>query len=279
MTEQSDIFQDSCNKYADEAKAVFFLGNIVKGKQFKYAIAEKYFSHRFIRQILLSLAYHATPQQIRNKMHEKSFEKAPLNIEQNSGIRIPSQVDAGSLHVVYKIAGEDGKHYALSVCKAMFRDTSSALAHAKQQKREQEYYKCMFKEVPELILDESYFVYEKPDKNTSVMFTRDFIQGPIRDIFFIKKNEIEKMLDANPFLDQQLKSFVDVAIKNRLSIEHNQLDILGMNNLSIAGPVGEEKLVFIDPHERGNKTPKMELKIHNRISYLQQIVSERTPQG
>lgn len=275
MIEKYQSFDEAFKKVRNVAAGVFLYGDTMDTKQIKNAISNGCINEKLIVKAGLALVYSTIPKNIKNKLLEKPFEHYPFIKQRDEVCNVPMKIGSGSLNSVYLIK-EGDKSYALSLNRLAFKDVSSAVHYAKQQEEEHKYYKDIFKNNPNLILSESYLVYEKCNNSPSIMFIREFLEGPIKDVFLIGREELGSILNNNPRLEQCFDLFVNTLIKNRDLIEDEQLDLLGVNNLAIAGPVGKEKLILLDPHTKTCKTSESRQRIHNRISYLQEIYVERS---
>lgn len=273
MIEPIESLGEAFNKTARLAREVFILGDVPNRNQIKEVLSAKSSSKRFLIKAGLALIYNNLPEDLRSRLHEKLFEKLPLHIKGEGEYRILEKIGSGSTNSVYLLSNRDKKSYALAQSKLSFRDTSSALRFSERQKLEYEYFKRIFKDIPGLIQRESYAIYERDDGASSVMFIREFVPGPLKDIFDIPKDELNKLLTNNQLLSNQLTKFVEISIKNKNVIVGEQLDILGNNNLAIAGEKGNERLILLDPHTRVNKISFAEKKINDRLEYLKDIVS------
>lgn len=275
MIEKYQPLREISNKAKNVAGSIFFFGDTVTTDQLKYAISEGCLTKKLIVRAGLSAIYSILPQKTKENLLKRPFDNSPIKFDDNQNGLSPEKIGSGSTNVVYLL--KDGeKYYALSIYKYVFNDTSSAIQYAKRQESEYKFYREMYREIPDLILDESYIVYKRYDKISSVMFMREFIDGPIRDVFSIGRKELDNVLDANVDLEHQFNVFVKITMKNVDYIENVQLDILGQRNLSIAGPAGQERLVLMDPHDKLCKTDKSKKRIHDRISYLEQVYLERS---
>jgi hypothetical protein len=270
--------EEVIHKAKDVVNRTFILGDAPNSDQIKEAVSERPLDGRALIKAGLALIYNNLSEDTKNKLHEKAFENLPLDIQKIGGYRVLNKIGFGGMNSVYLLSDGNEKSYSVSLYKRGFKDAASARSFVEEQKQEYEYFKDMYKEIPDLVQKESYVIYERHDGVPSVMFIREFIPGPLRDIFYTSKEELSRMFKGNQYLMDQLLKFTTISMQHKDVVLDKGLDLLGIDNLAIAGKVGEERLVFLDPHTIDiiGKRPELRQKICERLQYLQQIVEERT---
>jgi len=148
------------------------------------------------------------------------------------------------------------------------------LSVAKEQKGEYEYISEVYKDIPGLIPKEYYLIMHGPTMAIPVAAViQPFIGENLRDVFEdFEKDELLDLLQRNKPLANQISKFAEVARTDESLIE-NELDLLGKDNLAIAGDKGDERLLLLDPHFRSHPIRSTETKkrIEERINYIEEL--------
>lgn len=221
----------------------------------------------FVRQFM--------PRSIKLGIQEKVFTNMPLDIPKPEGYRVLERLGSGGVNTVYLLNSEKGKSYSIGMRRRGFKDPNTAWEYAREETREYKVVNNIYRELPGLIPRESQVVFTDFKEQPSVMFVREFVPGPLRDIFAIGKKELLTILSSNPDFKDQLLKFVSLSDKNADFVIGNQLDLLGKYNLSVAGEKGKENLILLDPHTRepAYRTSEKADEIRQRLNYLRGFVS------
>lgn len=117
-------------------------------------------------------------------------------------------------------------------------------------KKEYEYIKKIYKEMPELIPLEHFLMIDDPyhrSKFAAATILQPFVSGEIRDIFDVKPEELKNMSQKNSFFKEQLEKFCSTTLD--YAQENGEvIDLLGPKNVSVVKSEEGERLVLLDPH-------------------------------
>lgn len=222
----------------------------------------------------LTVIYNGLPNSIKKSLQEQAFEKIPLNIPETSDYRVMERLGSGGMNIVYFFSPHENGSFSVGLKRRGFDTAEEAWKFAKTQKLEYEYFRDMYKSIPDLVPEENQVVYRNYKNEASVMFVREYVPEPLRDIFMIPKEELENIIISNGRFRDQLLKFVTVSMENLGVVINEELDILGDKNLAVVGERGKERLVLLDPHTIQVKNTEIRSKIGNRLSQLKEMVEE-----
>lgn len=214
-------------------------------------------------------------QELKNRFGY-SFEKSPFNPETYS---INKKIGRGYVNEVFLLEASN-PHEPSFVLKVNTLSKNQTVAHlvdtALDQQREYKVISAAYFSIHGLVPKEFHLIINNPRKRNDMpvaAMIQPFMGYDIRDIFALQENELKDMLRVNDNLWEQVQMFVEITKDNTLLIQ-NEVDILGSNNLSIVGELGEERLVFLDPHftSKNSESKDRRAEIIERLNYLENIV-------
>ena len=227
---------------------------------------------RALLRAMLTSVRNALPKDLVTRRHEKLFAHMPIDIPDTAEGRTLKKIGSGYINTVYLLEGQGSASWAIGVRRSGFETSSSAWDYAIGQQRDYEKIKGMFSHIPQLIPNEWRILYDRHDGKPGVMFFREFVEGPIRDVFDFSKEELQARIGNNPNLNSQMTGFSTVCMEN---IDDYPVDLFGKNNLVITGSSGSERLVLLEPHTcDSNPSPETKQEIHDKIVYLNQIIKD-----
>lgn len=216
----------------------------------KETLSKRPIPERELLTIALEMIAGRLPGSLNNRLHALAFTYAPLDIPYFNGnnYRLLERIGAGGVNTVYLLNTREGNSWAMGIRKEYFLTLAQAQAYAKEQETDYTDVKKIYSTQKNLIPEEFRVIYETHSGYPNVMFFRKFVPGPIKDIFSYNNKGLVELLQRNNKLRGQLSEFVNTSTKNMRWIAQNNLDLLGTNNLVIAGDMGTENLVLLEPH-------------------------------
>jgi len=209
------------------------------------------------------------------KDFDYSQDKMPFN---PNVYVLKEKIGSGGANDVFLLSAQENglPSYALKVCHASreAQNTEKIVQMAREQRAEYQRIAFAYKAIDDLIPREHYFIAHGPRAGEPVsVMLQVFIGEDMKDVFKdISKDEFVDLLRNNGFLNRQLAGFITATESNPALIE-NDLDLLGKNNLVVAGDKGEERLILLDPHfiSVGCRSPETRSEIVRRFNYLKEI--------
>lgn len=259
------------------ADGVFIFGDAQDRKiaeQIVGALKSRPIAKGVLLRSCLTVIQKLLPSDLKSELRQKVFAKAPFEIPQTSGYRVLEKLGFGGVNSVYLLkSGVSGSSYAVGMRRISFGDQKSALGYASRQQRQYEHIKRLYSQVPELVVSENHIVFSDHKNRPSVLFIREFVPGPLRDIFQIGERELSRIVSENQTFNYQLTKFVEISTGNEKFVVSEQLDLLGENNLGVVGEKGKERLILLDPHTTDSgKTENRSVQIKIRLNYLAAFV-------
>lgn len=207
--------------------------------------------HKFQKfTAFLRIAKEIVPDFIQEKYRESLYDtsKLPFNLEEFS---YEGRIGMGGENYVFLFESKE-KDTPSFVFKTDYRDSCDAddlLEVAKKRKKEYEWMKERFSEMPDLIPEEHFLITENPKKDRCgiVASIQKFMGHNLRDLLSTPLEDIREMCKENKELRRDIKKFTSVNMK--MYEEGNIIDFLGKKNVVLAKNEEEkEKLIFLDPH-------------------------------
>ncbi|MFH1899345.1 MAG: hypothetical protein ABIJ82_02650 [Patescibacteria group bacterium] len=279
LSETRDGIGEKIEKAKDRVEDVFVLGDVQTknlSQIIKEGIEEGWPSELDVLAFGLTVIYNGLPNSIKKGLQGRSFEKIPLDIPEIDDYRVMKRLGSGGTNIVYFYSSHEGNSFSVGLKRKGFNTAEEAWKFAKTQKQEYEYFRNMYKNIPNLIPEENQVVYKDRRSEPSVMFVREYVPEPLKDIFKIPKEELENIIISNSEFRDQLLKFVTISLENSNVILNEELDILGDKNLAVAGERGRERLILLDPHTVLTKKPEIRSRIENRLSQLREILTENS---
>ncbi len=274
------VLKDTAEVIKEEARSVF----VYNTKSDIHKVIELYHATQKIpRREILRAGFSAIqgllPNSVNYSLQEKTFEKVPLDVENDNeklkNYRILEKIGSGGVNTVYFLANE-GKSYAVGLKRGGFDSSSEAIRFADYEQKEYEYFARLYKDVEGLVPKENNIVYENYEGKPSVMFVREFVPGSLRDFFSTDETEIVNLAKNNKqFADQFLK-FAEVTKNNRDLLQNYGFDLLGINNLAIAGEDENPKIALIETHTILSYDEKNKSAVSRRLDQIQSIADKIT---
>ncbi len=226
---------------------------------------------RALLRAMLTSVRNALPRGLVTQQHERLFAHMPLDIPDTAEGRVLKKVGSGYINTVYLLEGQGASSWAVGVRRSGFETSNTAWEYAIGQQRDYERVTDMFSQIPQLVPEEWRILYDRHDGKPGVMFFRKFVEGPIRDVFDLSREELQTRIRNNPNLSNQMVGFTTVCMEN---INDYPVDLFGKNNLVI-GSGENEKLVLLEPHTcDSNPSPETKQEIHGKIIYLGQVIED-----
>lgn len=280
MTQENPFWykETFAEKLTDDVSRVFKYGDVPANpwQHFKETLQRRPIPERELLRAMLTTVRNALPKDLIIKHEGDLFDKAPFETGEDREKSL-KRIGSGAVNTVFLLEGSEGiKSQAVGIRRRGFKRSRDALEYATCQQEEYERIKKRFSEVGGLIPNESRIVYERHDGKAGVMFFRDFIEGPIRDVFELQQNELEHLLATNERFANQVIGFVSVSMENIDAVCSERLDILGINNLVVAGPPGNEEFILLEPHncERRIENDGTDQRVADRLRYLSDVVNQ-----
>lgn len=266
------------DKFAHAVERVFVLGDTPEEGAVRHAlnaIMTRPIAKGELVRSALTVVRHLLPKSLKVKFYSRVFDKFPLELPRKNGYRGLEKLGSGGVNTVYLLNRGNGPSFAVGTNRVGFSDQESAQKYAQYQQADFDHINEMYNSIPGLVPLERQIIYTDQNDKPNVMFIREFVPGPLRDIFKIPIQQLSRIVQANPDFAGQLRQFLEISDKNREFVLGQQLDLLGDDNLSVVGGPGQEKLVLLDPHTRySGKTPAKEEEIGGRLLYLQTAVRQ-----
>ncbi len=219
-----------------------------------------------------------TPRPLRDFIYKKfgyGTDRMPFD---SKDYVIGSKLGSGGVNSVFLLSSqkEGSPSYVLKINHTSYfeHDPDKLLRIGLKQKKEYEEIKEKFKDVGDLIPAENYLlVHGIKDGKPAIVMTQPFMGENLRDLFNdFEKDELEYLLEKNPVFKEQLSKFTQITLSNNDLVER-EFDLLGKNNLIVVGGEGDERLVLLDPHYRGESSRSLGTKeqIKRRVNYLKEL--------
>lgn len=256
------IHEDSGENALELIKSAFGKNGVEKGK---------------LLRGMLTIVKKLSSKELLNEKREAVFDNIPFEIPRTEdGARVLPKVGAGYICTVYELPSTvSEKSYAMGIRKISFESTKMAEMYASKEKAEYEYLKKLFGSIPNLIPEEHQLIFTDFRGKPNYMFLREFVNGPLVDVFEIDRTEFVERLEQNNELRESLRSFSDIIDSNRDTLVEIGMDLIGERNLVFAGDKGKEKLVFLEPHCFDTIATKDDTrKLNRRIDYLEDMLEE-----
>ncbi|MBU0535181.1 hypothetical protein KKC62_03350 [Patescibacteria group bacterium] len=268
---------ENIDKLKDTTEGIFILGDVQTKSLtqiLKESVEDKQLHRREILSFGLSLIYNGLPNSTKKILQEQALEKTPLDIPKINEYRVMERLGSGGMNIVYFFSPHEGKSFSVGLKRRGFDTEKEAGKFAKAQKTEYEYFRDMYKDVPNLIPEENQVLYRNYKNEISLMFVRKYVPEPLRDFFKIPREELENIIISNREFRDQLLKFATISLENSDTILNEELDILGDKNLAVTGEKGKEKLILLDPHTILAKKPEIRSRIENRLNQLKEMLIE-----
>jgi len=227
----------------------------------------------------LRLISQFAPQVAMKKLRERYAYKQDFMPFNPKDYTLKEKIGFGGMNDVFLLQGSGGENpsYVLKInLGERGEGLEKLLSMAKEQKEEYERISARYEDVQGLIPDEYYLIMHGPSGDQPVAATiQPFVGENLRDIFVnFEKDELQNLIQRNKPLREQLTGFIEATLSDSHLIE-NELDLLGRNNLAIAGAEGEERLLMLDPHFRSSRerNPYARKQIEERIRYLEELTN------
>ncbi len=215
----------------------------------KQELSQKPISESEVLRSAFTLVYNAMPQNMRPRGDEIIFQNLPHRLGANGTGKNIERLGSGAVNTVFLLAGENGaRSWAIGLRRRGFRDYNEAQSYALCQQDEYRYMQDLFGDIEGVIPVEYRLIYTRFDNKPGVMFIREFVGGPIRDLFDIPEHELLELLAGNETFGAQFKSFATRCKEHVARLAEMHFDIIGRKNLVVAGQKGQERLVLLEPH-------------------------------
>ncbi|MCA9364663.1 MAG: hypothetical protein KC736_02110 [Candidatus Moranbacteria bacterium] len=201
-------------------------------------------------------------------------EKLPFDPEKMS---FRQRVGRGVSVEVFLLESQDKNipSYALKVNHAEKGGVDKLTQYAAKQKKEHEEMVHWYKDVPNIIPEEFFFVGSNPrDSKPAVMSVQTFVSGKMRDIFSYGEAELLEVLRGDERLKKQFCAFVE-RTKALRDEKGKMIDVIGEENVSIIENNDKKQLIFLDPYgsadsnearDRSKEEQKQKIERLERIS-------------
>ncbi len=228
-----------------------------------------------VLRCVFTLVYNAIPKNMRPR-HEKSiFQNLPLKFGANETEKKMERLGSGAVNTVFLLAGENGAgSWAIGLRRLGFRNYEEAQSYALRQQEEYRYIQSLFGDIEGLVPEKYRLIYTRFDNKPGVMFIREFVGGPIRDLFDIPNQELLELIASNRTFGNQFRNFASRCNEHIARLAEMRLDIIGKKNLVVAGEKGQERLVLLEPHtcDSVDKNGDQERRIRERIQKLAELL-------
>jgi len=207
--------------------------------------------HKFQKfTAFLRIAKGIVPDSVQEKYRESLYDtsKLPFNLEEFS---YEGRIGMGGENYVFLFESRE-KDVPSFVFKADYKDSCNAddlLEVARGRKKEYEWMKEQFSEMPDLIPEEHFLITENPKKDRCgiVASVQKFMGHNLKDLLSTPLEEVQEMCRENKELRRDIKKFASINMK--MYEEGNIIDLLGKKNVVCAKNEEEkERLILLDPH-------------------------------
>ncbi len=223
-------------------------------------------------QAFLELVRTVSPENFEEKIVDKwghRFRSIPLAEGYNLH---ESYFSEGGVSRVFFLESEDSdkKSWVLKLPK---NENIPAEEYIRQQRSEFLEIKETFSSLPDLVLDEEYFIMEGRRGNPTAATLQEY-RGNLKDVFSeISDVEMQELFTEYPHLKEEVQLFTDI-FDSDPDLLLQELDLLGPRNLCIDFDKEGPHLRLIDPHYRTSiyRSEETRNEIEQRASYLKALL-------
>jgi hypothetical protein len=207
-----------------------------------------------------------------------NYDSAELPIPQEQ-FKFTGKLDSGGINYVFLLKSQEPASESY-VLKIPIVNPPNPIEYAQAQKREFDEIKGYFEHIPNFVPEEHHMVVHSPRGATpTAAVLQEFIGGEIKDVFIdYNKDELTQLFETHPDVLQAAKAFIDT-VYDSPNLINNELDLMGVRNLSIIETATGPRIVLLDAHYRSEqlRSPETKRQLEERCEYLRNVIYKHTP--
>lgn len=230
---------------------------------------------------LLRIAKDVLPESLTDFDREKlkdflySLKELPFNPEK---FNFESLDDGGQSKVFLLETREDDRQSFVLKILMPDKDRRKPMEQVENLRKEYEFIKELYKEVPDLIPNEYFLMLSDPMNKNRVApaMIQPFLGKEMKDFFSLSVNDLRRGAKIDPVFEKQIKEF------SRITLDHERktrgiVDFFGPKNISVIKKNGgKERLILLDPHGIISNPNELDggkkEKLKKRLEFLKQFL-------